>query len=806
MIGTTVSHYLILGKLGSGGVGVVYEAQDLRLPRRVAVKFLHDDLTHDPRALTRFKREATALSLVNHPNICTIHEVDEYQGRPFIAMERLEGCTLASRLAEGPLDARELLDIAVQIVQAILAAHTKGIVHRDVKPGNVFLTAHGVKVLDFGLAKPLDGPATSSEEATADGRPVGTASYMSPEQIRQDDLDPRSDLFSVGVVFFEMATRSAPFRGQSIAETINNVLEKDPPSLLELAPHQPEELQRIVNKLLARDPRHRYQSAQVLLGDLKALLARIDSQALDASVVPAKNRAMAGSPRASVVVMPARVFGTDADAFLADAVSNAISKHLLKAEGLETKRPPTTGDVERVAGDLDRIASVYRASAYVVSSINVGSGLLELSVQLVDTASRTLLWSDQFQAGREAYGLLMRKAAEGVRQALQPHEERVQTTSVPVATPEAELLLQRGLYHLSLFRNLGRPGDFERAAAALERAAELEPERPDAVVAMALLQNGRIRTGALTSEVVPECEKWTRRALDIDPRSSKAWAILGEIESLRRPENFREPLEYSLKAAAFGPRDAFAHTRLAVCFMMHSYELSLQAASEGARLDPLVLDAPICAAISLNQLNRADEALSVIDTVLEIEPDMPYGRIIKGMILADSGATKAALDVIAKVKRVAATHQLLRQWPKIFTDVATYKEAAKKQDEQVLDRLTSRLARLSRGEDPFPWWQITTQGITRLLAERSPDLALDLFAARALMGIIEPYDYLATHPDLDSLRSDKRFQNLLTTSRRNFEGISAIVRAAQSKGEAPEYIGESLEQLVHRFQLGVAAL
>src|SRR5262249_9452183 len=163
------------------------------------------------------------LSLVNHPNICTIHEVDEYQGRPFIAMERLEGRTLASRLADEPLDIRELLDIAVQIVQAIHAAHEKGIVHRDLKPSNVFLTAHGGKFLDSGLAKPLAGAAGSAEEATADGRPVGTASYMSPEQIRQDDLDPRSDLFSVGVVFFEMATRCAPFRGQSIAETINNV-------------------------------------------------------------------------------------------------------------------------------------------------------------------------------------------------------------------------------------------------------------------------------------------------------------------------------------------------------------------------------------------------------------------------------------------------------------------------------------------------------------------------------------------------------------------------------------------------------
>jgi non-specific serine/threonine protein kinase len=803
MIGTTVSHYLIVGKLGAGGMAVVYEAQDTRLPRRVALKFLHEDRTSDPMALTRFKREATALSLLNHPNICTIYEIDEFQGQPFIAMERLEGRTLRERLAEGPFEPGEILDIAIQIVQALSAAHAKGIVHRDIKPGNIFLTGHGVKVLDFGLAKPLEADARRGEDVTADGRPVGTASYMSPEQVRQDDLDPRSDLFSLGAVLFEMATGLLPFKGESINETITNVLEKDPPPLGELAPAQPKELQEIVHRLLARDPRRRYQSADAVLRELKSVAALISARSSDAPIGPTVRSAAAAAGQTSVVVMPTQVFAGDSDAFLADAIPNTISKYLLRVPGIETKRPPTTGDLERVAGDLDRIASVCGADAYVASMVNVSGGRLGLSVQLVDTASRSLRWCDQYEGTREAYNALMKEAAEGIRRALRPEEEPIRTASGTLVGPEAELLLQRGLYHLSLFRNLGRSGDFERALTTLQKVAELEPERPDAAIALALLHNARIRTGAPPSEVVPECERWARRALVIDPRSSKAWAILGEIETILRPGNVRRPLEFTLKGAAFGPHDAFAHTRLASCLMMHSYELSLLAANEGARLDPLVLDASIFAAISLNQLNHAHQALSTIDGVLEIEPDMPYGQVIKGMLLADSGATKPALAIIAKVEQVADKNRLLRQWPKIFKDVAAYKSAAKAQNSQILDRLTSRLARLARGEDPFPWWQLTTSGITRLLAERSPDLALDLFAARARMGIIEPYDHLATHPDLDPLREDARFQRVLGTSRRNFEEIATIVQAAHDRDEAPEYIVRALDELIQRFQLTV---
>jgi tetratricopeptide (TPR) repeat protein len=504
----------------------------------------------------------------------------------------------------------------------------------------------------------------------------------------------------------------------------------------------------------------------------------------------------------SVVVMPSKVFGTDADAFLSDAIPNALSKYLLRVPGIETKRPPSAGDLERVAGDLDRIASVYGVTAYVTSSVRASAERLALSVQVVDTTSRSLKWCEEYEDVRGAYGALMKEAAEGIRHAVHPEEEATPRTSA-TAVAETELLLQRGFYYLNLFRNLGRSGDFERAAATLKEALDREPMRADPAVGLALLHNARIVTGAPPAEVIAECEKWARRALSIESRSSTAWAILSELQTMG-PDPIRKPLEYSLKAAAFGPRDAFAHTRLAGCLMMHSYELSLLAASEGARLDPLVLDAPIFAAIDLNQLNRTDEALTMINVVLDIEPDMLFAQLIKGLILADSGATQAALEIIAKLEPMVAAGRLLPQWPGIFRDIAAYRDAAKAQNTSVLDRLTLRLAALSRGEHPFPRWQVTTSGITRLLASRTPDLALDLFETRAAMGIIEPYDYLATHPDLNPLREARRFEPLLSTSRRNFEEVLAMVRAAQDRAEAPEYVVDGADALVRRFELASA--
>jgi serine/threonine protein kinase len=277
MLGSTVSHYRITGKLGFGGMGVVYEAEDQTLPRRVALKFLLEDLAEDADATRRLKREAHTIALLSHPHICTVYEIGEHEGRPFIAMERLSGRNLKAHIARKTLQTSEILDVALQVTRALEAAHAKGIVHRDIKPGNIFVDDGGcVKVLDFGLARRLPGRDEHGAWAPIDGstmpgRPVGTPNYMAPERILQMPLDPRSDLFSLGVVIYEMATGRLPFAGASPLETVTNILEKDPTPASFLSPDRPGQLDRVVSRLIAKRTSDRYESAGTLRADLEAL-------------------------------------------------------------------------------------------------------------------------------------------------------------------------------------------------------------------------------------------------------------------------------------------------------------------------------------------------------------------------------------------------------------------------------------------------------------------------------------------------------------------------------------------------------
>ena len=486
MIGRTLSHYHITSKLGSGGMGVVYEAEDTSLGRHVALKFLPAEFAQDASMLERFQREARAASALNHPGICTVYAIDQHVGQHFIAMELLEGQTLSERIRSGPFDLAQLLDLGIQISDALESAHARGIVHRDIKPANIFINARGqAKILDFGLAKmelrrspsgPSEQPTTArADELTKAGTTIGTVSYMSPEQARAQPTDARTDIFSLGAVLYQMSTGVLPFEGDTSAVIFDSILNRDPVPVQQIKPSLPTELGRILAKALEKDRDLRYQSTTDLKTDLLRLKRDIDSGGRRAADSVGR-RAAAAQPEKSIAVLYfENLSGIKEDEYLRYGVTEDIITELSKIKGLKIFSRATVLSYRDKAVTPATIGQQINAAYVLIGSLRRAGARLRINAQLVDTHTDFPLWSERYDREMkdvfEVQDEIARKIAEALRITLSPQEQQA-LAAKPTEDLHAYDLYLRGKSHA---RRLTRQ-DLDFALQMFESAVAIDPK------------------------------------------------------------------------------------------------------------------------------------------------------------------------------------------------------------------------------------------------------------------------------------------------------------------------------------------